>query len=106
MIEVAQRQKLIVVGKNHFTVINVNSMQVESLVECSRTDLIQMLYDSNTFITSGMNSLSLWDGDSYKQISKIERAHDSFINDLIKMEDFDYYMTLSTDRTIKIWKYI
>ena len=53
-----------------------------------------------------MNSLSLWDGDSYKQISKIERAHDSFINDLIKMEDFDYYMTLSTDRTIKIWKYI
>ena len=97
MIEVAQRQKLIVVGKNHFTVINVNSMQVESLVECSRTDLIQMLYDSNTFITSGMNSLSLWDGDSYKQISK---------NDLIKMEDFDYYMTLSTDRTIKIWKYI
>ena len=106
MIEVSQRQKLIVVGKNHFTVINVTSMQIESIVECGRTDLIQMLYGSSTFITSGMNSLTLWNGDSYKQISKIERAHDSFINDLIKMEDFDYYMTLSTDRTIKIWKYI
>ena len=97
---------LLITGENKISIINVNNYKLR-IINVPEAGLIYGLciLNQNMLLTGDESKIiRQWriEDDNLILISKKEKAHDDYINDLLNLGN-GYIASCSWDKTIKIW---
>ena len=98
---------LLIPGQNKISIINVNKYNIVRIIDVIGADWICgiCMLNENILLTGDYNKIiKEWkiEGDNLILISQKEKAHNNYINYLIKLGN-GHIASASDDNTIKIW---
>ena len=101
-----RKDLLLIPGYNKISIIDINKYKLIRIIEVPNSCSIYgvCMLNKNILITGDQSNIKQWriEGDNLIFISKIENAHDKYINVLIKIRN-GHFASCSDDKKIKIW---